>query len=165
MANQPDASRRPLLLARPHHHCSAPHRPSLRLSQPANAVTGKFCWHRHEYCFVFDRTVSTHIPTWGCGCLTLTSPRNSDVLRATRVVLTPYEAMTRSLSASIFYSQFENSHFLDSKGCMTETQWRSDSSQTPNPVIASTGQTKGRSLGLHMWKQLTGVCRNNSNNA
>lgn len=40
--------------------------------------------------------------------------------------LTPYEAMTRSLLPFIFYNQFENSHFLYSKGYITEEQWQSD---------------------------------------
>ena len=40
--------------------------------------------------------------------------------------LTPYEVMTRSLLPFIFYNQFENSHFLYSKGYITEEQWQSD---------------------------------------
>ena len=40
--------------------------------------------------------------------------------------LTPYETMTRSLAAFMFFNQFENSHFLYLKGYITEEQWQSD---------------------------------------
>lgn len=40
--------------------------------------------------------------------------------------LTPYESMTRSLQPFVFFNQFENSHFLYTKGYITEEQWQSD---------------------------------------